>query len=151
MPNSPRARGSLPLRLPGGEQLVWSEGCVHRDVVVHARAADDDELGKLGARAIEEGWSVRVLEDRARKSNEEVGLEGQRERDAGQARDAEQEQDLTAMSVARLWGDLLCVEVNVRTLRTQKLRLEVEFTSAEAALALGGHLGEVVARGSKRR
>jgi hypothetical protein len=55
------------------------------------------------------------------------------------------------MNVARVWGDLLGVAVSVRTLRTRKLRLEVEFTSAESALALGGHLGEAVARGSKGR
>jgi hypothetical protein len=55
------------------------------------------------------------------------------------------------MNVARVWGDVLGVEVSVRTLRGRKLRVEVVFNSAEAALAIGGHLGEAVARGSKRR
>jgi hypothetical protein len=82
-------------------------------------------------------------------------LEGgrERERDAGQAqeRDAEREPDLTAMNVARVWGDLLGVEVGVRALSGRKLRLEVEFTSGESALAVGGHLDEMVARAKKRR
>jgi acyl-CoA thioesterase FadM len=55
------------------------------------------------------------------------------------------------MNVARVWGDLLDVGVSVRSLRGRKLRLEVEFTSAESALAVGGRLTEEVARGSKRR
>jgi hypothetical protein len=48
-------------------------------------------------------------------------------------------------------GDLLGVEVSAHTLHNRKLRLEVVFNSTEAALAVGGHLGEAVARGSKRR
>jgi hypothetical protein len=62
-------------------------------------------------------------------------------------------QDLKAlaMNVARVWGDLLGVEVGVRTLRGRKLRVEVVFNSAEAALAVGGRQAEAVARGSKRR
>jgi len=46
---------------------------------------------------------------------------------------------------------VLGVEVGVRTLRGRKLRVEVVFDSPEGALALGGWLGEAVARGSKRR
>jgi hypothetical protein len=94
---------------------------------------------------------VRTLEARARESNEAAGLGEGRETDVGQARDVEQEQDLTAMNVARVWGDLLGVEVGVRSLRGRQLRVEVVFNSAEAALAMGGRLGEAVARGSKRR
>jgi hypothetical protein len=55
------------------------------------------------------------------------------------------------MNVARVWGDLLGVEVGVRSLRGRQLRVEVVFNSAEAALAVGGRLAEAVARGSKRR
>ena len=120
---------------------------------------------ELAQKAIEHGWSVQTLEARARESNmsepkskdgpEEVGLEGEKERqrDAGQARerDAEPQPDLTVMNVARVWGDLLSVGVGVRTLSGGKLRLEVDFTSAEAALNVGGDLAEQVARGKKRR
>jgi hypothetical protein len=68
-------------------------------------------------------------------------------------RQGEQEHDLDviAFNVARVWGDLLSVEVSVRSLRSRKLRLEVVFDSPEQGLALGGLIGEKIARGSKRR
>jgi len=55
------------------------------------------------------------------------------------------------MNVARVWGDVLGVGVSVRALRGRKMRLEVDFTDGESALAVGGRLTEEVARGSKRR
>jgi len=127
-------------------------------------ARDPQVRSRLAREAIEQGWSIRTLEARARESNmsgpkpkegpEEVGLEGEKERwrDAGQARerDVEQEPDLTAMNVARVWGDLLGVEVGVRALPGRKFRVEVVFTSAESALNVGGHLTDLVARAKKR-
>jgi ParB family transcriptional regulator, chromosome partitioning protein len=133
-------------------------------------AKDPQVRSRLAREAIERGWSTRTLEARARESNmdgpksregpEEVGLGWEKEKgkegDAGQAHEQEwdtgqAQQDLTVMNVARVWGDVLGVEVGVRTLRARKLRLEVVFNSAEAALAVGGRLGDAVARGSKRR
>jgi hypothetical protein len=55
------------------------------------------------------------------------------------------------MSAARVWGDLVGVEVRVRTLGGGQVRVEFVFTSAEAAIAVGEHLAQQVARGSKRR
>jgi hypothetical protein len=56
------------------------------------------------------------------------------------------------MDVARAWGDLLGVEVGVRTLRRNGgLRVEVLFSSREAALASAAWLGKALARASKRR
>jgi ParB family transcriptional regulator, chromosome partitioning protein len=128
-------------------------------------AGDPQVRSRLAREAIEQGWSTRTLEARARESNmsgpelkegsEGVGLEGGRERvrDAGQAqeRDADLQQGLTVMDVARVWGDLLGVEVGVRTLRGRQLRVEFVFSSPEVALAVGVHLAEAVARGKKRR
>jgi ParB-like chromosome segregation protein Spo0J len=128
-------------------------------------AKDPEARQELARAAIEQGWSTRELSARAHESNmsepkpkedpEEVGLEGgrERERDAGQARerDADLQPDLTVMDVARVWGDLLGVEVGVRTLGGRKLRLEAEFPSAEAALNVGGHLTDLLARAKKRR
>jgi hypothetical protein len=54
------------------------------------------------------------------------------------------------LSQPRRYFDEVTLQVSVRTLRSQKLRLEVVFDSPEAALALGGRLGQAVARGSKR-
>jgi ParB family transcriptional regulator, chromosome partitioning protein len=120
-------------------------------------ASDPRVRSRLAGEAIEQGWSTRTLEARARASNtsepkpkedpEEAGLEGERETE----RDAELQPDLTNMNVARMWGDLLGVEVGVRTLRGPQLRVELVFSSAEAALAVGGHLGEQVARAKKRK
>jgi len=115
-------------------------------------ARDPQVRSRLAREAIEQGWSIRTLEARARESNldEPKSSDGHAE-DPEQERDAEREPDLTAMEVARVWGDLLSVGVGVRSLRGGKLRLEVDFTSAEAALNVGGDLAEQVARGKKRR
>ena len=126
-------------------------------------AKDPKSRLELAGRAIEEGWSMAKLEARARESNklrqgsEEVGLGGrERERSgAERARDADpdagQAQDLTVMNIARVWGDVLGVEVSVRVLRSRKLRLEVVFDSPEMALAVGGRLAEQITRATKRR
>jgi len=58
---------------------------------------------------------------------------------------------MTDLNVARVWGDALGTEVHVRTLPRGKLRVELVFDSSEGALALGGQIGELVARGAKRR
>jgi ParB family transcriptional regulator, chromosome partitioning protein len=132
----------------------------------HARALlsvkDPLVRSQLANAAIEGEWTMRVLEERARESNIDQPKsrdghaedpEQEQEQDAGQAqeRDAEQEPDPTVMNVAKVWGDLLGVKVSVRTLGSRKVRLEVEFTSAEVALTVGGHLAEQVARAKKRR
>jgi len=121
--------------------------------IILLMAQDQQSRRELARAAIEEHWTVGTLEARVREGNEEAGLEEGREtgQNAGQARDAEQEQNPNTMDVARVWGDVLGVGVSVRTLRTRKLRLEVEFVSAESALALGGQLSKEIARGSKRR
>jgi ParB family transcriptional regulator, chromosome partitioning protein len=103
-------------------------------------AKDPQVRPQLARAAIEEGWSISKIEARARESNR-----------TDSAPNSPGSVPTVTMSVASVWGDLLGVEVNVRTLRTQKLRLEVVFDSPEAALALGGRLGKTVARGSKRR
>jgi ParB/RepB/Spo0J family partition protein len=140
---------------------------------------------ELAGRAVQEGWSVRVLEGFARESNiNGFGSESllsdreQQEQDAEQAQhpprpqdegqahpprqqDAEQaqnpsqqqeqEQDVTAINVARVWGDAVGAEVFVRVLGRGKLRVEFVFDSPAGALAVGGQIAEKVARGSKRR
>jgi len=119
-------------------------------------SAQDPQVRKqLASATIEEGWSVNALRAHVRQSNvdeprsrrrpEGVGLEGEREK----GRDAEQEPDVTVMNIARVWGDVLGVEVSVRVLRSRKLRLEVVFDSPEMALALGGRLAEQIARGKQ--
>jgi ParB family transcriptional regulator, chromosome partitioning protein len=122
-------------------------------------AKDHESHRELARKTIEGGWSVRTLEDRARHSNSTDSVP----KSPGSASNSavpmprqdsgQQGHDLgvTVFNVAKVWGDVLGVEVQVRTLRAPKLRVEVVFNSVEAALAAGGHLAEQVARGKKRR
>jgi hypothetical protein len=55
------------------------------------------------------------------------------------------------MNIARVWGDAVGAEVMVRALPSRKLRVEFVFDSPEGALAVGGRIGEAIARGSKHR
>jgi ParB family chromosome partitioning protein len=116
-------------------------------------ARDPQVRSRLAREAIEQGWSTRTLEARARESNTSGSKPREGSEEVGQARerDAGQEPDLTNMNVARVWGDLLGVEVGVRTLPDGQLRVEAVFISPEVALAVGGHLDEMVARGKNRR
>ena len=118
----------------------------------HGRAllmAKDPEVRARVARgAVQEGWSVRVLEDRARASNMNVPHSRQSLKEPGL--DPQQAREIAALNVARAWGDALGTEVHVRTLPERKLRVEISFGSHEAALDLGERIGELIARGAKR-
>jgi ParB family chromosome partitioning protein len=106
---------------------------------------------QLARSTVEEGWSVRALENRARASN--MGVPHSRQTLKDQDVDPGQALDMVALNVAKVWGDAVGAEVHVRNLPDRKLRVEVSFDSSESALALGRHLAEVVARGrgAKRR
>jgi ParB family transcriptional regulator, chromosome partitioning protein len=153
MSNLMRLLGLSPEILELMERGQLSEG--HGRALLTAK--DHRSHGELARRAIEEGWSVRVLEDWARQSN---GIDSVPDSPGSVSKDAapdpgegegDRDPDTLAMNVARVWGDLLGVEVGVRTVSGRKFRVEADFTSAEVALAVGGNLTEAVARGSKRR
>ena len=123
-------------------------------------AEDPQVRSRLAREAIERGWSTRTLEARARESNNAAFAnpqcpERQGQREGGinspQEENSEQAQDMTALNIARVWGDALGAEVTVRPLPRRKLRVELVFDSPEGAFALGGRIGEAVARGTKRR
>jgi ParB family transcriptional regulator, chromosome partitioning protein len=113
-------------------------------------AGDPQVRSRLAREAVEQGWSTRTLEARARDSNSAVsnGAASPRGQGGGERGD---EQDATPMNVARVWGDALGTEVTVRNLPSRKLRVELVFDSPEGAFAFGGRIGEAVARGTKRR
>ena len=124
-------------------------------------AEDPQVRSRLAREAIEQGWSTRTIEARARASNidlpesrQGVGEE-EKGRDGGlnssQQGNSEPSSDMTALNVARVWGDALGAEVTVRNLPSRKLRVELVFDSPEGAFALGGRIGEAVARGTRRR
>ncbi len=110
--------------------------------------ADDLEARtELARAAVKEGWSVQQLAARVRASNREVLPPGDPDE---QGLDRWQERDLAAANLARAWGDLLGVEVHVRLLPRERMRLEVLFGSAAEAIGLADRLGAAIAKGATR-
>jgi len=135
-------------------------------------AKDPRTRRALADRTVAEGWSVRTLEARARESNTaESSPNGAWPASHGAAPSPngaapspnnpaplnaapapnDLEQDMTAMNIARVWGDAVGEEVTVRPMSGRKVRVEFVFESPEGALAVGGRLAETLARGAKRR
>jgi len=124
--------------------------------------------GALARKAVEERWSTRTLQARARESNVDLAesQHGVEEGERGGGGEGEggglvgegglssahaQAREVTAMNVARVWGDALGAEVTVRSLPSRRLRVELLFDSPEGAFALGGKISEAIARGTKHR
>jgi ParB family chromosome partitioning protein len=135
-------------------------------------AKDPRTRRALADRTVAEGWSVRTLEAHARDSNtaestpsndlpalngavpassNPASSNGALAPNGSVPASNNPEQDMTAMNIARVWGDAVGEEVMVRAMSGRKLRVEFVFESPEGALAVGGRLAEKLARGSKRR
>ena len=112
-------------------------------------AKDSQVRSRLAREAIEQEWSTRTLEARARDSNSAVS-NGAASSPGQVGGESGNEQDPTHMNVARVWGEALGLEVQIRSVRGRKLRVEFPFESPEAALGFGGLIGERIARGRKR-
>jgi ParB family chromosome partitioning protein len=114
------------------------------------RVKDLDARLPLARAAIEQGWSVKTLERHARASKANAsspdGSGGEQV-----VLDRGQEQDLAALNLARVWGDLLGAEVHVRPLPRGQLRMEVLFDSAAEGITAADRLAAAIARGSKGR
>jgi ParB family chromosome partitioning protein len=108
----------------------------------HGRAlllADDHaERRRLARAAVESGWSVRVLEQRAREANA-----GPRAARKGRAA-VHPDQEAAANEIAEVLGDALGIEVRVRP-RGTGYKAEIAFDSIDdaAALAARVHPGAV--------
>jgi ParB family transcriptional regulator, chromosome partitioning protein len=107
-------------------------------------AKNPDTRARLARAAVEEGWSVRALENRARASNMDVPHSRQSLKGEDDRRPAHH---MVALDVAKVWGNAVGAEVHVRNLPYRKVRVEVSFDSSDDAIALGQQLAEVVARG----
>jgi ParB family transcriptional regulator, chromosome partitioning protein len=107
-------------------------------------AQDPQVRRQLADAAVQHGWSVRTLKANAGQSNNAVPAQRQGRREQGH------DLDVTALNVARVWGDALGAEVTVRNLPSRKLRVELVFDSPEGAFAFGGRIGEKIAQGTKR-
>jgi ParB family transcriptional regulator, chromosome partitioning protein len=121
------------------------------------RAKDVQARRLLADEAVEEGWSVRALEARAREASDSregsSSREGERPAPAcapscKPAGKKERKDDAVTVSIAEAWGDLVGAEVGVNTL-FQRVRVEILFHSPEAALASAIRLSEAASRGLK--
>lgn len=89
----------------------------------------------LARRAVAEGWTIPGTTARAREVNDD-----DRRPRAQRTREPCLDEDVQAL--ARLWGDVLGIEVGVRPMAYGQLRLEVIFNSAGAGAALAERLKE---------
>ena len=97
-------------------------------------AADHGDRTRLARQAAEEGWSVRVLEDRARDANEAGAAERPARRRRGPVHP---DQEAAAGEIAAALGGALGVEVRVRPRGAgDGYRVELAFGDVDEALAL---------------
>jgi len=105
----------------------------------HGRAlllADDHGARRSLARAAaEQGWSVRVTEERARQSNAAAGR-GESVRRVANAPTAHPDQEQTAGEIAQALGAALGAEVRVKPTRDGRYNAELSFSSAQEAIEL---------------
>jgi ParB family transcriptional regulator, chromosome partitioning protein len=108
----------------------------------HGRAlllADDHGARRrLAARAVEEGWSVRVTEERARESNAAAQQHG-RSRRAASAAHPDQQQ--AASEIAHALAEALGADVHVTPTRDGGYRAQLSFATPEEAVELARRIG----------
>jgi ParB family chromosome partitioning protein len=97
-------------------------------------AEDHGHRRELARAAVREGWSVRVLEDRARHANQGVRQEQRRRR-----LPVHPDQAAAAVEIADALGTALGTEVRVRP-RGAGYRVELVFDTVDEALELAGRV-----------
>jgi ParB family chromosome partitioning protein len=105
-------------------------------------AEDHGARRGLGRAAVDEGWSVRVVEARARESNARAGA-GAQGKAGGKAkapRAPHPDQVQAAQEIAEALGGALGADVQVKPTRTGSYRAELEFATPEEALELARRL-----------
>ncbi|MEA2177648.1 MAG: ParB family transcriptional regulator, chromosome partitioning protein [Solirubrobacteraceae bacterium] len=98
-------------------------------------AEDHADRRRLGREAAREGWTVRVVEERAREANGGAGPRGSRRAPA-----VHPDQAAAATEVGEALGRALGVEVRVRPTATGGYRAELSFEDAEQAHELAERL-----------
>lgn len=129
------------LDLPEEVLALLQEGALSEG---HGRALllaeDHGTRAALARGAVQEGWSVRALEERAREANAAAGVKrakGGRPRRTVLHPDQEQ----AAREIAEALGGALGAEVRVTPTRDGRYRAEMAFDSPEDALELARRLG----------
>jgi hypothetical protein len=136
-------------------------------------AKDPNARPELARTAVQERWSVSVLEDHAHESNTVVAVpdrEGsapsgrdvrsprrRRNEDVSSSQQGRREREhkrdddlaATGHAIAKAWGDVLSAEVQVNILYGRRLRVEVLLGSPEVALASARLLDEAISSGSR--
>ncbi len=106
----------------------------------HGRAlllAEDHHARRSLARAaVQEEWSVRTAEARARSSNEGTGETGSQAGGRGGAARGHPDQEQAAREMAEALGQALGAEVSVRVTRGGGYRAELSFSTPEEAIEL---------------
>jgi len=110
----------------------------------HGRAlllADEhSERRRLARTAVQEGWSVRTAEARARQSNEEQTPRAGTGRRARAARAVHPDQEAAAREIAEALGGALGAEVDVQVVAGGSYRAALSFASVEDAIELARRL-----------
>ncbi len=136
------------LDLPDETLALLEEGLLSEG---HGRALllaeDHDARRKLGRTAVEQGWSVRTLEERARRSNERP-RPGARSQRGGRRASPHPDQQEAAQEIASALEGALGLEVKVSPARHGGYRAELSFASTQEAAALARRLAASRAAGS---
>jgi ParB family chromosome partitioning protein len=101
-------------------------------------AGDHATRRRLARTAVDEGWSVRTLEARARAANEDAPTPG-RTAARGGSQPLHPDQEAAVAAISETLGGALGTEVRVRPSATG-YRVELELASIEEAAALAGRL-----------
>jgi ParB family chromosome partitioning protein len=106
-------------------------------------AKDHTARRRLAGTAAADGWSVRTLEDRARRSNEGEGRTPGRDGEARtrKARGVHPDQEAAAEEIETALGEALGTDVKARPRADGGYKVELSFDSPEEALALAERVG----------
>jgi ParB family chromosome partitioning protein len=128
------------LDLPDGTLALLEEGSLSEG---HGRAlllADDHTArGSLARSAVQEGWSVRALEARARASNRERTRQRGQAGTRARAKTTHPDQDDAARQIAEALSGALGAEVRVEVAK-EGYRAELTFTNVDQAIELARRL-----------
>jgi ParB family transcriptional regulator, chromosome partitioning protein len=105
-------------------------------------ATDHGARRSLARTAVQEGWSVRIVEARARESNDDAANRDRLKAGskAGAAHEGHPDQVEATRKIAEALGAALGAEVRVRPARDGGYRAEMSFSSPEEALELARRL-----------
>jgi ParB family transcriptional regulator, chromosome partitioning protein len=104
-------------------------------------AEDHGARGSLARSAVQDGWSVRVVEARARDSNGSKTAPGRGEgRRRRSSETLHPDQEAAATEIAEALGGALGAEVRVKALREGGYRAELSFATPEEAIELARRL-----------